>query len=87
MRLLVSSGCLVTQEPGELFIMLLCFSLPKRFRPTAPTVNYVWMNEPGRISSKMFLINGVMTPNVNASPTLLIQSSNLVYLVWQLSAL
>lgn len=44
------------------------FSLPKRFRPTAPSVNYLCMNEPGRISSKIFLINGAVTPNVNASP-------------------
>lgn len=67
MRALVSSGCLVTQEPGQLFIMLLDFSLPKRFRPTAPSVNYLWMNEQGRIASKIFLINGVVTPSVNAS--------------------
>lgn len=43
-------------------------SLPKRFRPTAPSVNYLCMNEPGRISSKIFLINGAVTPHVNASP-------------------
>lgn len=86
MRALVSSGCLVTQEPGELFIMLLAFSLPKRLRPTALSVNYLWMNEPGRISSKIFLINGVLTPNVNASPGLM-QSSNLLQLVCQLPVL
>lgn len=44
------------------------FSLPKRFRPTAPSVNYLCMNEAGRISSKIFLINGAVTLNVNASP-------------------
>lgn len=44
------------------------FTLPKRFRPTAPSVNYLCMNEPGRISSKIFLINGAVTPNVSASP-------------------